>query len=71
MEISAEELKELWERDPEHLANALASVLQDFGYTSCTKQYVKVEIQRLYDGGSPQGGPSMFLAEWIEGGISQ
>jgi len=66
--MSAEHIKRMWQANPERVAGAFAKVLADFGYP-VDQVYVKGELQRLYDGGTPRGGPSMFLARWIKNGI--
>ena len=66
--LTPEKIKAIYETNPQVLARALLGVLKDFGYT-VTADYVAVEIKRLYEGGEPKGGPSMFISNWLKEGI--
>ena len=68
-ELTGDQLREAFEERPEHVAGTLASALKDFGYSSLTTEYVQEEMQRLIAGGTPKGGPSMFLKGWLDEGI--
>lgn len=67
--ITAEQVKSAYKDNPEGTSKALADSLRDFGYSSVTDDWVKVEIDRLLNSEEPTGGPSMFLKTWLDGGI--
>lgn len=68
MVLTANRIKEMWNISPTKLAGALAETLADFGYP-VTADWVETEIERLYAGGKATGGPSMFIAKWLENGV--
>ncbi|KKN54525.1 hypothetical protein LCGC14_0591170, partial [marine sediment metagenome] len=45
--ITAEQVKSAYKDNPEGTSKALADSLRDFGYSSVTDDWVKVEIDRL------------------------
>ena len=67
--ISGEQLKRAFEAKPKAVSKDLGEALRDFGYPSATDEWVEKEIRRLLEGGKPRGGPSLFLAKWLEEGI--
>jgi len=67
--ITAKHIREIWESDPKNVARHFTAILKDFGY-SVTPDYAEDEIRRLYAGGSPKGGPSMFIDRWLKDGIA-
>ncbi len=71
MDITAEHIKKEWELDPQNVAKVFAETLRDFGYRSLTNDWVEAEIKRLYEGGEPGGGPSMFLGKWLKEGVEE
>lgn len=66
--MTPEEIQALWRENPRAVARAFAATLKDFLYP-VDQDYVQAEMERLYAGGAPRGGPSMFLARWIKGGV--
>jgi len=67
--LSAEQVKQAYENNPDGTSHALADSLRDFGYP-VTDDWVKEEIGRLLKGEEPRGlGPALFLWGWLEKGI--
>jgi len=67
--MDADEVKKVWELDKNFVAHQFGEALRDFGYSSVTDGWAKAEIERLYAGGKATGGPSMFIAGWLEDGM--
>ncbi len=68
-QLTAKQIKQAWEKDPKWLAHWAGDVLREFGYSSITDAYVKEELENLYAGGQPKGGPAVFLKGWIDEGV--
>ena len=68
MTLTAEKLREQWQKDPQRMANQLADILKDFGYP-VSGEWVRGTMVKLYAGEKPAGGPAMFLDGWIKKGI--
>ena len=66
--MKSAQLKSSFLAEPTKTAHALGVVLRDFGY-NVNDAYVEAEVKRLLAGGEKQGGPSMFLAGWLEEGL--
>lgn len=66
--LSGEEVKALFEREPQKVAEQLAGVLNAIGYT-VTAQWVEDEMDALIGGAQPRGGPSMLLDGWLKKGM--
>ncbi len=69
MSLTAEQVKQAWERNPRQLAHAFGATLRDFGYADLSDEYAETEIKRLLEGGEPIGGPSLFLSGWLTEGV--
>jgi len=68
-EVTAEQVKQMWSTSPDYVSHQFGDALREFGYPSIEDVWVKQEIQRLYDGGEPVGGPSMFVSGWLKDGL--
>ena len=65
-----EELKQIWQDNPDGLAYAFGNMLREFGFNSLTDDKVKECIQRYYDN---QPAPSLdvidvFIRGYLEKG---
>ena len=65
---TANQIKRIWEKNPDSVIKSFTIALAGFGYT-LTPDYVEGEIRRLYAGGKPKGGPSMFIDGWLKNGL--
>lgn len=67
--MTAQLLKQRFERCPEGIAKLLYDKLLELGYYAITPSYVRGEIERQLAGNKFIVGPGIEIAAWLEEGI--
>jgi hypothetical protein len=68
--MTPEQLKHIWETNPDKLTQALAAVLVDFGYRDLRAETVQQAISRYYAGATNKANViDGFVSGWLANGL--
>jgi hypothetical protein len=68
--ITARQLKELWEKHPNEVAEVFTKTLKIYGYTVSSVD-VRMVVEVIYKGKTSKVAYAIFLSDWIEHGIEE
>jgi hypothetical protein len=69
MSVTAEVLKEAWQRDPDAVARAFGNMLREFGFKSLTDADIKRHISQFYAGEPEQADViGKMIRQYLEKG---